>query len=101
MLPAVPPAGPDASLADAIALALAVTALVAIGMAVVSSLRAKRASRSAVIIGAGAALAILVGALSVGGTLTRPPAAAADEVVTRVAVGGVKADLQGLQLPTL
>ncbi|HWR84695.1 MAG TPA: hypothetical protein VN200_01745 [Rhodoglobus sp.] len=101
MLPVVPPTGPDASLPDAIAVALAVTALIAVGMAVISSLRTKRASRRAVIIGAGATLAILVGALSVGGALTRPPAAAADEISTRGAVGIVKVDLHDFQLPTL
>lgn len=103
---AAPQAGVDESLLIAVAVALAVTALVAVGM-VVGRLRAAGSPRLTVGIGAGSALALLAGALLVGallagGMLTRPPAAVADVGTTVKGVGvAQKVDLENFQLPTL
>ena len=105
MLTAAPQAVADNGLPIALALALAVTAVVAIGMAVAAKLKRVRPSRIVVSIAAGSALAVLVCALLVGGALTRPPAAVADESGTKtfgVAPAAVKViPAEGLQLPTL
>ena len=103
MLTAIPQAGADNGLPIAVAVALAVTALVAIGMAVAAKLRRTRFSPAVVGIGAGTGLAILVGALLVGGALTRPSTAAADENAPGKTVGSeaVKIDWDTFQLPTL
>lgn len=103
MLTALPQAGADNGLPIAVAVALAVTALVAIGMAVAAKLRHTRFSPTAVGIGAGAGLAILVGALLVGGALTRPSTAVADENTAGKSSGSaaVKIDWDTFQLPTL
>lgn len=104
---ATPQAGVDESLLVAVAVALAVTALVAVGMGVVGRLRAAGSPRLTVGIGAGSALALLAGALLVGallagGMLTRPPAAVADVGTTVKGVGvAQKVDLENFQLPTL
>jgi hypothetical protein len=105
MLTAAPPAGAANGLLTAVAIALAVTALVAVGMTVAAKLKHVRISGLAVSIGAGSIIAVLVGALFVGGALTRPPAAAADtELVGKLAGHGPvesKVELEGFQLPTL
>lgn len=105
MLTAAPQAGADNGLPTAVAIALAVTALVAVGMTVAAKLKHVRVSRTVIRIGAGSILAVLVGALFVGGALTRPPAAAADNEATVKLTGHgpveVKTDLEGFQLPTL
>ncbi len=103
MLTAIPQAGADDGLLIALAVASAATALAAIGMTVVTKLRHARVNRTMVGIGAGFALALVVGGLIVGGTLTRPPAAAADgESVGKVpGHGPVEIKVDGFQLPTL
>lgn len=103
MLTAIPQAGADNGLPIAIAVALAATALAAIGMTVVAKLRHARLTRTVIGIGAGSALALLVGALIVGGALTRPPAAVADDEPAGKAPGQgpVETKIEGFQLPTL
>ncbi len=102
MLTALPQAGADSGLLIAIAIALVATAAVAVGMAGVAGIRRSRLSRTAIGIGAGSGLALLVGALLVGGTLTRPPAAVADEISPGKGVGSVeRVDFETFQLPTL
>jgi hypothetical protein len=85
----------------AVTIALTVTALAAIGLAVVALRRRVRLSRLAVGIAGGTALAILVSALLVGGSLTRPSAAVADENGGRGQSEPVDAKFENLQLPTL
>lgn len=88
----------------AVTIAVAVTALVAIGMAILALHRNARLTGLRVAIGAASALAILVGALLVGGSLTRPPAAAAsdeDRGVRPVPTVPAETELSGFQLPTL
>ena len=102
MLTALPQAGADSGLLIALAIALAATAAVAVGMAGVARMRRSRVFRTAIGIGAGSGLALLVGALLVGGTLTRPPAAVADEPSPDTGVDSVvRVDLETFQLPTL
>jgi hypothetical protein len=107
MLTAIPQAGADNGLPIALAVALAATALAAIGMTVVAKFMSAwkndaRLARTVVGIGAGSALALLVGALIVGGALTRPPAAVADEPAGKVpGHGPVETKVEGFQLPTL
>lgn len=105
MLTAAPQAGATNGLLTAVAIALAVTALVAVGMTVVAKLKHVRISGLAFSIAAGSIIAVLVGALFVGGALTRPPAAAADVKPAGKLTGDgpseSKFDLEGFQLPTL
>ena len=105
MLTAAPQAGAGNGLPTALAIAFAVTAIVAVGMTVAAKLKHVRPSRLVVSIGAGSILAVLVGALFVGGALTRPPAAAADSETAGKSAGQgpveAKLELEGLQLPTL
>jgi hypothetical protein len=87
----------------AVTIAVAVTALVAVGMMIVGLRRTHRLTGLTAGIGAASVLAILVGALFVGGSLTRPSAANADEDHGTRSVGSapIEAKLTGLQLPTL
>lgn len=87
----------------AVTIALAVTALVAVGIVIVGLRRTHRLTGLAAAIGAASVLAILVGAFFVGGSLTRPSAAHADEDHGTRSVGTAPAEakLTGLQLPTL
>lgn len=103
MLTVVPPTGADNGLPTAVAIALAVTALVAVGMVVAAKLTHARPSRTVAGIGVGSTLAVLVGVLLVGGALTRPPAAVAgDEVSGKLTGHGpVEVKVEGFQLPTL
>jgi predicted HAD superfamily phosphohydrolase len=99
---AAPTASPQTGLPLAVTIALAVTVLAAIAMAVVSL---RRTSRLTLLTGAAAAVsavAVLAGAFVVGGSLTQSPAASASVIGTRqVAVAPTDAKLDGLQLPTL
>ena len=84
----------------AVTIAVAATALVAIGMVVVMLRRTMRPTRLTVGISMVSALAVLVGALLVGGSLTQPPTAAAEQ--DRAPKGVAVVDkLEGLQLPTI
>lgn len=107
----------------AVTIAVAATALVALGSVTWSLQRSARLNRLTAGISAAIALVILVGASVIGGSLTRPPAALADEdraprSVSRAPIelklgntkvgntnlGNTKLDelkLSGLQLPTL
>lgn len=86
----------------AVTIAVAVTALVAIGMVVVMLYRTMRPTRLTVGISLVSAVAVLIGALLVGGSLTQPPTAAAGQ--DRAPKGyAVPADPRfgDVQLPTL
>ncbi|MEP6478766.1 MAG: hypothetical protein ABJB03_05205 [Rhodoglobus sp.] len=99
---AAPAASGNTGLPLAVTIALAVTVLVAIGMAIVGL---RRSSRLTLVTGAAAAVsavAVLAGAFLVGGSLTQPPAANATVIGTRqAAVAPTDTKLDGLQLPTL
>lgn len=87
----------------AVTIAIAVTALVAIGMLVVVLRRTMRLTGLTVGISVASAAAILVSALLVGGSLTQPPTAAANENSGSKGATQqpIEAKLTGLQLPTL
>ncbi len=87
----------------AVTIAVAVTAVVALGMGVWSLRRGARSNRLTAGLGSATALVILVGALAIGGSLTRPPAASADEDQAPRGVGHAPFELRlsGFQLPTM
>ena len=102
----------------AVTIAVAATALVALGSVVWSLQRSARLSRLTAGIGATTALVILVGAAVIGGSLTRPPLAFADEDRAPRTVSRAPSELKlseaklgntqlsntkfsGLQLPTI
>lgn len=87
----------------AVTIAVAVTAIVAIGMVAVMLRRTMRPTRLTVGISLSCALAVLLGALLVGGALPQTATAAAGSVpVTRcIAHAPLELKLDGLQLPTL
>jgi ABC-type nickel/cobalt efflux system permease component RcnA len=87
----------------ALTIAFAATALVAIGMAVVVLRRKTRLTGLTAGLSVASAATIIVGALLVGGSLTQPPAAAANEnpASRGAAQQPIEAKLTGLQLPTL
>ncbi len=76
VLAAAPAAAAVSGLPLAVMIAVAVTALAAIGMVVVTLRRTMRPTGLTVGISVVSALAVLVGALLVGGSLTQPPTAA-------------------------
>ena len=115
---AAPAAVAASGILFAVTIAAAATALVALGSVVWSLQRSARLDRLPAGISAAIALVILVGASVIGGSLTRPPAALADEdraprSVSRAPIelklGNIKVGntnlgevkLSGLQLPTL
>jgi len=100
VLLAAPAAATSGGYPVAVTIAVAVTALVAIGMVVVMLRRTMRPTRLTVGISVVSVLAVLVGALLVGGSLTRPPTAAAAPEPAPKGVS-VVVKLDGLQLPTL
>jgi hypothetical protein len=84
----------------AVTIVVAVAAVAAIAAIFVMLRRTMRLTGLTVGVGAGVAIAIVVGALFVGGSLTQPPAAVAD-----VTPGRASADLVDpavmIELPTL
>lgn len=120
---AAPAAVAASGILFAVTIAAAATALVALGSVAWSLQRSARLNRLTAGISAAIALVILVGASVIGGSLTRPPAALADEdraprSVSRTPIelklGNTKLSelkpselklselkLSGLQLPTL
>lgn len=100
VLVAAPAAAASGGYPVAVTIAVAVTALVAIGMVVVMLRRTMRPTRLTVGISVVSVLAVLVGALLVGGSLTQPPTAAAAPQPATKGVGTVE-KLEGLQLPTI
>jgi hypothetical protein len=103
VLTAVPLASATNGLPIAVTIAVAATALAAIGMLVVVLRRSMRLTVLSAGLSAATAAAVLVGALLVGGSLTQSPAAAAgEEPATKgAAQQPIEAKLTGLQLPTL
>ena len=103
VLTAAPAATAVSGLPVAVTIAIAAVALVAVGMLVVVLRRTMRLTGLTVGISVASAAAIVVGALLVGGSLTQPPAAAADEnpLQKGAAQQPIEAKLTGLQLPTL
>jgi len=93
----VPATDAVSGLVLAVTIALAVTAFAALCMAFAQFVRTRVNGSLAVIASAGV-LAVLVGSVVVGGALTRPPAAAADE--DRGSPSQVDSPA-GVQLPTL
>jgi formate-dependent nitrite reductase membrane component NrfD len=87
----------------AVTIAVAVTAAVALVMLAAMLRRTLRPTRLTVGISVISALAVLVGALLVGGSLTQPPTAAATEGSTSRAQAypPIELKLTGLQLPTI
>ncbi|MFM9878417.1 MAG: hypothetical protein ACKVOG_11325 [Rhodoglobus sp.] len=87
----------------AVAIAVAVTAVVALVMVAVVLRRTLRPTKLTVGISVISALAVLIGALLVGGSLTQPPTAAATEGLSLrgVAHASIELKLTGLQLPTI
>lgn len=87
----------------AVIIAVSITAIVALGMGVWSLRRNARLTRLAGGVSAVIALGILVGALVMGGSLTRPPTAAAveDQAPRGATTAPIELKLSGLQLPTL
>lgn len=87
----------------AVAIAVAVTAAVAIVMLVVMLRRTVRPTKLTVGVTGISAIAVLTGALLVGGSLTQLPTAGATENSTPRGSGGpsVELKLTGIQLPTL
>ncbi|MDP3209093.1 MAG: hypothetical protein Q8M65_08080 [Rhodoglobus sp.] len=90
-------------LTSAVAIAVAVTSVVALVMLVMMLRRTVSTSKFTVGVSAASALAVLVGALLVGGSLTQSPTAAASETSTPRGAGtpSIELKLTGLQLPTL
>ena len=86
----------------AVTIAFAVTAFAGLGMVVWSLHSSAKLTRLSAVVSASTALVILVGAVAVGGSLTRPPAAIADEDHTSRAAAQAPFELKlnGLQLPT-
>ena len=84
-------------------IAVAVTALAAILMLAIVMRRPLRTTKLIVGVSVASALAIVVGALLVGGSLTQPPTAAASEERMPRATGtaSIELKLTGIQLPTL
>ena len=106
VLLAAPAAATSGGYPVAVTIAVAATALVAIGMVVVMLRRTMRPTGLTVGISVASVLAVLVGALLVGGSITQPPTAAAtpgDTAPKGVSVfeKPVVENLDGLQLPTL
>ncbi len=87
----------------AVALAVMVTVVVAIAMVAVMLRRTVRPAGLTLGVSAASAMAVLIGALLVGGSLTQPPTAAATETSTPRGSGNpsVELKLTGLQLPTI
>jgi hypothetical protein len=84
-------------------IAVAVTVLAAVLMLAIMMRRSLRTTKLIVGVSVTSALAIVVGALLVGGSLTQPPTAAASEERTARATGtaSIELKLTGVQLPTL
>ena len=83
----------------AVTVAAAVTALAALGMVVLKLRRTMRLTGVTTVVSVASALAILIGAVLVGGSLTQPPTSIAERTGSKVAAQMEK--LPGLQLPTL
>lgn len=92
-----------AGLPVAVTIAVAATAAAALVMLVVMMRRTMRPTKLTVGISVVSALAVLVGALLVGGSLTQSPTAEATEnsVPRSVTVPPIELKLTGLQLPTI
>ncbi len=84
----------------AVTMIVALVALASIAAVVLLLRRTARLTGLTVGVGAGAAVAIVVGALFVGGSLTQPPAAVADTPPTRSSVDLVDPAVR-IELPTL
>lgn len=97
----VPPVA--SGLPVAVTIAVAVTAVVALVMLVVTLRRTIRPTKLTVGISVISALAVLIGALLVGGSLTQPSTAAATEnpATRTVGTAPIELKLSGLQLPTI
>jgi hypothetical protein len=92
-----------AGLPVAVTIAVAATAAVALVMLVATSRRTARPTKLTVGLSVFSALAVLVGALLVGGSLTQSPTAEATggDVPRSVTVPPIELKLTGLQLPTI
>ena len=84
----------------AVTLIVAVVALASIATVIVLLRSSTRLTGLTVSVSAGAAIAIVVGALFVGGSLTQPPAAVADAPLSRASVDLVDPAVR-IDLPTL
>ena len=84
----------------AVTMIVALVALASIAAVVLLLRRTTRLTGLTVGVSAGAAVAIVVGALFVGGSLTQPPAAVADAPPTRASVDLVDPAVR-IELPTL
>lgn len=84
----------------AVTIVVAVVAVASIAAVVVMLRRSMRLTGVTVGVSAAAAIAIVVGALFVGGSLTQPPAAVADATPGRVSVDLVDPAVM-IELPTL
>jgi hypothetical protein len=84
----------------AVTMAVAIVAVAAIAAVVVLLRRTMRLTGLTVGVGVGAAIAIVAGALLVGGSLTQPPAAVADAPPGRASVDLVDPAVR-IELPTL
>ena len=84
----------------AVTLVVAVVALASIATIFVLLRRSARLTGLTVGVGAGAAIAIVVGALFVGGSLTQPPAAVAGAPPARASLDLVDPAVR-IELPTL
>ena len=84
----------------AVTVIVAVVALASIAAVVLLLRRTTRLTGLTVGVSAGAAIAIVVGALFVGGSLTQPPAAVADAPPARASIDLVDPAVR-IELPTL
>ena len=84
----------------AVTLIVAVVALASIATVIVLLRRSTRLTSLTVSVSIGAAIAIVAGALFVGGSLTQPPAAVADAPPSRASVDFVDPAVR-IELPTL
>jgi len=99
---AIPQAGAMSGFPLAVMIAVTVTALVAVGMIVVMLRRTMRPTGLTVGISVVSAIAVLVGALLVGGSLTQSPTSASNEDRAPRGAAVVDANLKlGEQLPTV
>ena len=84
----------------AVTIIVAVVAVAAIAVVVVVLRRTMRLTGVTVGVSAGVAIAIVVGALLVGGSLTQPPAAVAGDAIGRASADVVDPAVM-IELPTL
>jgi hypothetical protein len=102
VLTAAPAATPLTGLSIAVTIAISVTAIVALGLVISSLRRSARFTLAAAAIASVGAVAVIVSALLVGGSLTQSPAANATITgVKHVGVPSIVTKLVGPQLPTL